>query len=130
MNFVGGFYHKRCPDAGQKSQISFALIVARLPLDESMKFEIRRNGPILVTVSARLALTFKFSIKIKQNDPAKWSGQESVEMLYIFETALDEVEAVSRDMRENLSNLDRVMKSTAENLQILRDKLEQPAATG
>ncbi len=84
----------------------------------------------MVTVSARLALTFKSSIKIKQNDPAKWSGQESVEMLYIFEMALDEVEAMSRDMRENLSNLDRVMKTTAENLQILRDKLEQPAVNG
>lgn len=51
-------------------------------------------------------------------------------MLYIVESALDEVEAVSRDAREKLSRLEAAMKSTAQNLKILKDKLEQPAANG
>ena len=34
-------------------------------------------------------------------------------MLYIFESALDEVEAVSREAREKLSGLEQVLKSIA-----------------
>ncbi|MDG4717429.1 MULTISPECIES: hypothetical protein [Thalassospira] len=48
-------------------------------------------------------------------------------MLYIFESAFDEVEAVSREAREKLSGLEKVLKSTAESLQVLRERLEQTA---
>ncbi|WP_288349223.1 hypothetical protein [uncultured Thalassospira sp.] len=34
-------------------------------------------------------------------------------MLYIFESAFDEVEAVSREAREKLSGLETVLKSTS-----------------
>ena len=50
-------------------------------------------------------------------------------MLYIFESAFDEVEAVSREARSKLSGLESALKSTAESLQVLKDRLEQTAAS-
>lgn len=49
-------------------------------------------------------------------------------MLYIFESAFDEVEAVSRETREKLSGLETVLKSTDESLQVLKERLEQTAS--
>ncbi|MBN8195647.1 MULTISPECIES: hypothetical protein [Thalassospira] len=49
-------------------------------------------------------------------------------MLYIFESAFDEVEAVSREAREKLSGLETVLKSTSESLQVLKERLEQTAS--
>lgn len=49
-------------------------------------------------------------------------------MLYIFESAFDEVEAVSREAREKLSGLEAILKSTAESLEILKERLEQTAS--
>jgi hypothetical protein len=48
-------------------------------------------------------------------------------MLYIFESALDEVEAVSRETREKLSGLDQILQTTSESLQVLKERLEQTA---
>lgn len=48
-------------------------------------------------------------------------------MLYIFESAFDEVEAVSREAREKLSGLDQILKTTSESLQVLKERLEQTA---
>lgn len=50
-------------------------------------------------------------------------------MLYIFESAFDEVEAVSREARAKLSGLEIALKSTAESLKVLKDRLEQTAAS-
>lgn len=50
-------------------------------------------------------------------------------MLYIFESAFDEVEAVSREARSKLSGLESALKSTAESLQVLKDRLEQTAVS-
>lgn len=49
-------------------------------------------------------------------------------MLYIFESAFDEVEAVSREAREKLSGLEAILKSTAESLEVLKQRLEQTAS--
>ena len=49
-------------------------------------------------------------------------------MLYIFESAFDEVEAVSREAREKLSGLEVILKSTAESLEVLKERLEQTAS--
>ncbi|MBO6806219.1 hypothetical protein [Thalassospira sp.] len=48
-------------------------------------------------------------------------------MLYIFESALDEVEAISREAREHLTGLDQMLHKTAESLQALKERLEQTA---
>jgi len=48
-------------------------------------------------------------------------------MLYIFESAFDEVEAVSRETRENLSGLEQVLQATSESLKVLQERLEQTA---
>ena len=49
-------------------------------------------------------------------------------MLYIFESAFDEVEAVSHEAREKLSGLEVILKSTAESLEVLKERLEQTAS--
>lgn len=49
-------------------------------------------------------------------------------MLYIFESAFDDVDAVSRETREKLSALEAILKSTTESLQVLQDRLEQTAS--
>ncbi len=46
-------------------------------------------------------------------------------MLYIFESAFDEVAAVSRETRDKFSGLEAILKSTAESLQVLKERLEQ-----
>ena len=56
------------------------------------------------------------------------TAQEPKKMLYIFESAFDEVEAVSREAREKLSGLETVLKSTSESLQVLKERLEQTAS--
>jgi hypothetical protein len=48
-------------------------------------------------------------------------------MLYIFESAFDEVEAVSREARERLTGLEAVLKSTSESLEVLKERLDQTA---
>tara|TARA_B100000519_G_scaffold185805_1_gene181269 strand:- start:1286 stop:1435 length:150 start_codon:yes stop_codon:yes gene_type:complete len=48
-------------------------------------------------------------------------------MLYIFESALDEVEAISREARELLTGLDQMLHKTAESLQAFKERLEQTA---
>ncbi|BDW90604.1 hypothetical protein [Thalassospira tepidiphila] len=48
-------------------------------------------------------------------------------MLYIFESALDEVEVVSREAREKLSGLEQVLQSTSESIRVLQERLEQTA---
>ncbi|MCC9620861.1 hypothetical protein LPB41_04075 [Thalassospira sp. MA62] len=48
-------------------------------------------------------------------------------MLYILESAFDESQPVEREGRAQHSGLDAVIKTTADSLKTLKDRLEQSA---
>lgn len=45
-------------------------------------------------------------------------------MLYIVEKALNELEAMPRDKRENFAHLDHEIREAVEKLKVLKEKLE------
>jgi hypothetical protein len=107
---VGGFYHKQPEPAVEKSQISLAIPCAPWA-------KCGRNSALLTRFQRNWRLGYNHQ---KQE-------RKGIAMLYIFESAFDEVEAVSREAREKLSGLEQVLQTTSESLKVLQERLEQTA---
>tara|TARA_E500000318_G_C3536914_1_gene202993 strand:+ start:45 stop:254 length:210 start_codon:yes stop_codon:yes gene_type:complete len=52
------------------------------------------------------------------------SRKEIAKMLYIVEKALNEIEAMPREKRDDFAHLDREINEAVEKLKVLKDKLK------